>query len=316
MLTFFTTAKPFRGHDAIIQRNALQSWKLLHPDVEVILFGDDEGAAEACATCGVRHEPHVKLHQSGVKRLDYIFERAGEMSKHQYLCFANCDIVLMSDFLAAFERARSWRKRFLMVAQRWDTDVTEPIEFTDPQWPFKLRQFAANNGFRQDEYWIDLFLFHKGLYVDMPPLLVGHCYWDNWAIWKALRRCVPVLDCTSFVSPIHQNHGYNPTFGRVKGLALDPISLVNLQLAGGKRHLRTIKSSTHYMTHSGQIRLRLYRRSGFATKPVRDLERFLTYQVLLPAWHFLLNITRPVRSLLGLRLKTARPQEKARSRNS
>ena len=46
MLTFFTTAKPFREHDAIIQRNALKSWKLLHPDVEVIFFGDDEGAAE------------------------------------------------------------------------------------------------------------------------------------------------------------------------------------------------------------------------------------------------------------------------------
>ena len=44
MLTFFTTGKPFRGHSGIIQRNALRSWLLLDPDVEVILFGDDEGA--------------------------------------------------------------------------------------------------------------------------------------------------------------------------------------------------------------------------------------------------------------------------------
>jgi hypothetical protein len=35
MLAFVTTAKPFRGHSALIRRNALQSWKLLHPDVEV-----------------------------------------------------------------------------------------------------------------------------------------------------------------------------------------------------------------------------------------------------------------------------------------
>jgi hypothetical protein len=34
MLTFFTTAKPFRGHSGVIQRNALKSWTLLHPDVE------------------------------------------------------------------------------------------------------------------------------------------------------------------------------------------------------------------------------------------------------------------------------------------
>jgi hypothetical protein len=32
MLTlFFTTAKPFVGHSGVIQRNALKSWKLWHP---------------------------------------------------------------------------------------------------------------------------------------------------------------------------------------------------------------------------------------------------------------------------------------------
>jgi hypothetical protein len=37
-----------------IQRSAPQSWELLHPDVEVILFGDDEGAARVCHELGVR----------------------------------------------------------------------------------------------------------------------------------------------------------------------------------------------------------------------------------------------------------------------
>jgi hypothetical protein len=46
MLTLFTTAKPFEGHSGVIQRNALKSWKLLHPDIEIILFGDDAGGAE------------------------------------------------------------------------------------------------------------------------------------------------------------------------------------------------------------------------------------------------------------------------------
>jgi hypothetical protein len=40
MLTFFATAKPFLGDSGIIQRNTLQSWKHLAPDVEVILFGE------------------------------------------------------------------------------------------------------------------------------------------------------------------------------------------------------------------------------------------------------------------------------------
>jgi len=46
MITFFTTPKPFRGHIGVIQRNAIHSWKLVHPEAEVILFGNEEGAAE------------------------------------------------------------------------------------------------------------------------------------------------------------------------------------------------------------------------------------------------------------------------------
>ena len=34
-----------------------QSWTLLGPDVEVILFGDEEGTAKFSRSVGVRHEP-------------------------------------------------------------------------------------------------------------------------------------------------------------------------------------------------------------------------------------------------------------------
>src|SRR5260370_28141611 len=105
MLTFFTTAKPFRGHDGIIQRNALKSWTLLDPDVEVIVFGDEEGAADVCGEMGLRHEPHVERHESGLKYLNYMFERAQKIARHHYLCYANCDIILMMDFREALEKA-------------------------------------------------------------------------------------------------------------------------------------------------------------------------------------------------------------------
>lgn len=57
MITFFSTPKPFRGHIGVIQRNAIRSWKLAHPDAEVILFGDEEGASETARDLGARHEP-------------------------------------------------------------------------------------------------------------------------------------------------------------------------------------------------------------------------------------------------------------------
>ena len=173
MLTFFTTAKAFRGHDGIIQRNALKSWKLLDRDVEVIVFGEDEGAAEVCAELDLVHHAHVEQHALGKNRLDYMFQRAREMARHEYLCYCNCDIVLVEDFLRGFELTRAWREEFLFVARRWDVDVTEPINFGDAGWTERLRASARTRGSRRDEFWIDLFVFKRGMYLDMPPLMVG-----------------------------------------------------------------------------------------------------------------------------------------------
>ena len=73
MLTFFTTAKAFRGHDGTIQLNALKSWKLLDADVEIIVFGDDEGAAQVCSELGLVHHRYVEQHASGRNRWTICF---------------------------------------------------------------------------------------------------------------------------------------------------------------------------------------------------------------------------------------------------
>src|SRR5260370_7243774 len=85
MLTIFTTAKPFRGHTGIIQRNALQSWKALHPGIEVILFGDNPGAAEPAQESALHHEPFVKRTEFATNRLDYPFAPAHTIPHHDTL---------------------------------------------------------------------------------------------------------------------------------------------------------------------------------------------------------------------------------------
>lgn len=95
MLTIFATPKPFRGHEGVIQRNAIGSWVPLHPECEVLLFGDEPGAAEIAQELGVRHVPGVRRSEFGTKRLDHIFARAQEMARHDILCHANCDIILL-----------------------------------------------------------------------------------------------------------------------------------------------------------------------------------------------------------------------------
>src|SRR5215472_16468615 len=116
MLTLFATAKAFEGHSGIIQRNALKSWTLLHPDVEVILFGDDKGTAEIAAELGLRHEPYVERNELGTKRLDSMFGQAQKIARNDILCYVNCDIVILpSDGGPALgyrhHRATAFRRR-------------------------------------------------------------------------------------------------------------------------------------------------------------------------------------------------------------
>src|SRR5438045_9350889 len=103
MLTFFTTAKPFVGHNGIIQKNALKSWALLHAEVEVILFGNEKGAAEAAKEAGLRHEPHIERNEFGTKRLDCMFYRAQAIARHGLLFLLNCDILLVRGFFGGVE---------------------------------------------------------------------------------------------------------------------------------------------------------------------------------------------------------------------
>jgi hypothetical protein len=311
MLTFFTTAKPFRGHDGIIQRNALNSWKLLHPNVEVILFGDDEGAAEVCSELELVHYPKVECHESGPKpRLDFIFRIANQIARHRYLCYSNCDIVLMNDFWKAFETVRSWRERFLLVSQRWDRDVTIPIDFTQCGWARHLRESTLARGIQRDEYWIDLFLFVKGLYREMPPLIVGHCFWDNWMIWKALQDGVPVVDASQFVLAVHQNHGYSPQSGRVKGASTDELSRFNLNSIGGIGKTRVTRDATHNLTRHGALVVNMRRYTYPVLERVRRSREFLVYRIWLPVWHLFLHVTRPLRTVLRLRSKAMREQSR------
>ena len=253
MITFFTTAKPFAGHSAVIQRNALKSWKLLHPDVEVIVFGDEDGVAEVCAEMGLRNEPRVERHESGMKYLDFMFRETQRKAKHPILCYSNCDIVLTADFRKAVERARIWKEKFLLVARRWDTDVTSEIDFGSRDWTTWLRKLALTKGIKQIPNYIDFFVFPRGFYDGVPPLVVGRSYWDPWLVWRALQDGLPVIDASRFMIAVHQNHSYGYHPQGKQGTNEDALALRNLELCGGGKQQASMHDASHAMTRSGIV---------------------------------------------------------------
>ena len=294
MITIFSTPKPFQGHISVIQRNALKSWTQLHPDMEVILFGDDEGAADACRELGLRHEPHVERGSSGMKRIDYIFRKAQAIARHDLVCHVNCDIVLMDDFIRAAERVKAEYPRFLMVGRRWDTAITERVDFSDANWRQKVRSLAAAANHQRDGWWIDYFLFSRGLYgTEMPAFVIGTVRWDNWLVWKALDLNLPVVDASEAVLAVHQNHDYSYNPEGKKGVWEGVESQRNLALAGGTGRMRTIWHATRRLTASGRIRGTWLRRVRF------EIQRTI---VNLPAkvWYPALRASSSARHAVGL----------------
>jgi hypothetical protein len=240
MLTIFATPKPFQGHDGIIQRNAIGSWVRLHPRCEVILFGDEAGAAEVAEELGVRHVPDVRRSEWGTKRLDHIFTRAQEIARHDLLCYANCDIILLPSFHEAVARVAGWSPEFLFVGRRWDTPVTELVDFLAPSWEARLSGLATRSGKQQLADAVDYFVFSRGLYRQMPPFVVGRVYWDHWMVWKARSMRVPVVDASADVLAIHQDHDYAYHPHGLPGVKTDAESKRNRALAQVQRRVRSI----------------------------------------------------------------------------
>ena len=160
-LTIFAIPKAFRGHIAVIQRNAIASWTRMNPRPDVILLGTDEGTAEVARELGVQHVPTVQKNQWGTPLVSDLFAQAQQISRCPWLCYVNADIILFDDFLAAVTRAAAWSARFLMVGRRIDLDITAPLNFEQATWAAQLKESARTKGRLQIARNIDYFAFSR-----------------------------------------------------------------------------------------------------------------------------------------------------------
>jgi len=285
----------------MIQRNAIQSWTLL-PDVEVILLGEEAGLPEAARELGVKHIPNVAHNDNGTPLISSMFQLARENSNSDLLCIINADIVLMPDFveaarivyfggLVAEGVSRPQRDKFVLLSQRWDLDVTQPLDFS-MGWENRLRSTVSGQGQIHRPAGSDFFLFPLSTFHEVVPnFTIGRAGWDNWMIYKARKEGWPVIDCTPSVMIVHQNHDYSHLPGG-KPHYEHPDTNENIRLAGGEANTRyTIVDSTHQLTEGGK----LVRPKITYLRLMRKLELFLrTIFFFLPE-NVIENIARPKR---------------------
>ncbi len=208
MITIFSIPKPFIGYVGEIQRNAVRSWALLDGGVEVLLCGDEEGTDEVAEDVGAGRMPDLARNEYGTPLVSDAFHKAGVQAAHDVLCYVNADIILLDDFLPAVRQAVEWAPQFLMSGQRREVSAVPSADIGRPGWTERCRDLAERTGRLASPWAIDYFVFPRGAVSELPPFAVGRPGWDNWMIYRALVRGVPVVDATTAVVAVHQDHGY------------------------------------------------------------------------------------------------------------
>ena len=254
MFTLFAIPKAFEGHIGVIQRNALGSWARLQPACEVLVFGDEAGTADAARESAVHHIPAVARNDHGTPLVGDLFAAAAHRARHRVLVYANADMILLDDLPRAVERVHHLT-RFLLCGRRWNLQVDGPLAF-DREWVPRLRAAVAGDDQLGIPGAIDYFAFPRDMFGPIPPFAVGRVEWDQWLLYHARMLGAPLIDATSSVLAIHQNHDY-------EHLTRAPRAAVQREVDRNRElalfHRLDLRDATHLLTPAG-----LRRASGLA----------------------------------------------------
>jgi len=287
LVTVFAVPKAFRGHTDVIQTNAIGSWTRLNPRPEIILIGKDDGVAENAKKFGVEHVPQIHRNEFGTPLLNSAFELANRHGTGSILVYVNADIILTADFMPAIEMIPF--RPFLLIGRRWNLDVEFPIDFSDRNWEIAIRKLLAERGELFIESAFDYFAFSRGTYEKIPPFAIGRFAWDYWLVLAAIRRGVTVIDGTSAITAIHQNHDYSHFPGGEIAVRNGEEAKRNIALYGIREEISTAHAD--YATG----------RSGLAQR-VRSNEILRSYQELMAQSNREYRIWRTLREGIGASL--------------
>ena len=252
MLTVFAVPKPFAGHIGVIQRNAVRSWRALHPECQILLCGDEAGSAEAAFELGVERLLDVDTNEFGTPLLSSVFASVEMRADHDLLCYVNADMLLFPDLVDAVRRVTAACDRFLVVGETFDLEVSRDLA-VDAAEAQRLEERARAEGTRRGRKAIDFFVFRRGTLGEVLDFAVGRPCWDNWVIWRARSLRMSVVDVTDVATVIHQSHEYGHV-QHVRGSRWEgPEGDSNFELMRWEERRFSLDDATHVALQDGGL---------------------------------------------------------------
>ena len=212
----FTSLKPAEGRAKSIQERSLANWQ----DV-------------FCGAAFIEFEGPLVPFAEMIKKVEHDSD-AG------ILMYANADILFSKTQVN--EMAKSWNElfmpplagEFLLTGQR--VDILEDGS----------RRLHRPSG-------MDYFIFRRGMFRDLPRVVMGRAYCDNALLAYCLRRGMPVVDASFALRVEHQFHDYGHIAGGRKAVWEGDDAVANKRNNALRNFGPNVLDATHTLLPDGRI---------------------------------------------------------------
>jgi len=204
----FSSPKPFLPSTSPVQLSAIRSWRIACPRVPIFLFGDAHHLRLICEKEALRYGGPLGVTQQGGEILADMFIQMTTEYPEETLLYLNSDILLEPHFMKTMGETDRISAPWLASCRRWCL----------PPWQGEAREGEGLQAFFEgiDQrghygpvFAMDLFLLRGINLRAMPPFRIGHAGWDNWMMYHARMRGIPVLDLSPAIRACHCDHDYS-----------------------------------------------------------------------------------------------------------
>ena len=228
MISLLTSLKPFTGDAIRLQEYALSNWRRLHPNLEIILYGEGEGISECAYRYGAKHVTNIRCNPKGIPDFAAIVEHAALHAKYDTQVYLNGDILLPPDFVQQVNNVSL--DQYLIIGQRIDLDKNAVFNHLATAWNEEIKKsLLLGHALLHNPAAQDYFVFPRGLWQGLSPLIIGRGGYDNALIAFCLRRKIHIIDATFSIHAVHQWHDYSHVKGKNETFSGDD-ALANARL--------------------------------------------------------------------------------------
>ena len=277
MITFFSAPRPFKDLFSIIQKNAISSWINLDGDKEIILFSEENYFFDN----SVINTNNFKRNNLDTPIISSLFFEAQIKGKGPLFCFINSDIILPENFIDVVRNCHNKFDDFLLIGRRNDIEIKSEIDFTNKKQLKYFWKVAKSESVRHGMWGIDYFVFTKKTWRNIPDFAIGRFMYDNWLVWEARRRRIPVIDASNELFILHQNHGYKTKGFDGESTVRNGIEALENKKLFGQAWNFGIHDSTHKI-----VGVDIFKKDS------KDEKKSYLYRLryLYPKWSFIMKV--------------------------